>query len=94
MSQIQIQHPHKMTVDVLKAEINSLADVLRQRYGAQCQWVDDCHAQVRATGVQGVIQFDAEKISIEVKLGFMAAMMKSKIESDIRQFLNDHLPIG
>lgn len=92
MSQIKIQHPHRTSVDVIKSEVKTLADRLRQRYGARCQWVDDCHAKVSATGVEGMIQFDASSIDIQVKLGFMVSMMKSRIEADIRDYLNRHVP--
>ncbi len=92
MSQITIQHPHCTSVDVIKSEVKTLSDILRQRYGARCQWVDDCHAKVSATGVEGMIQFDASSIDIQVKLGFMVSMMKNRIEADIRDYLSQHLP--
>jgi len=93
VSQIKIQHPHNKSRDELKAEIQKLGDRLQQQFGARYQWVGDSNAEVSAPGVNGKISFDDSQVSIEVKLGFVAAMMKSKIEGEIRNYLDKHLPL-
>lgn len=89
MSDIDIHHPHGLSMADARAALQHVADRLVERFGVDCSWQGDA-LDFRRAGVDGRIALQPGQVHVSAGLGFMLAPMKAPIESEIRRVLGKH----
>lgn len=91
MSRLSIVHPHHASVDQVRQQVEKLMTSLQSKYGASSQWEGDSTVRVKAPSITGSLSFDSTALHIDVQFGMLGNMLKPKIETEIRDYLNKHL---
>jgi putative polyhydroxyalkanoate system protein len=88
MSRIDIRHPHSLSQAKARKAIEEVAKKLAEKFGMTYGWDGDTLTFARS-GVDGHIALGAKDLHVQAKLGFLTAMFKDPIESEIRRVLQD-----
>ena len=88
MSRIDIRHPHALPRAKAKQAIDEVAKKLAERFQMECAWNGDILNFTRS-GVDGQIALGAKDLHVHAKLGFLTAMFKEPIESEIKRVLQE-----
>jgi putative polyhydroxyalkanoate system protein len=91
MSQILISRPHEACMDELKIEAEELAEKLKKKFGIKSKWLDDYHLHFEGMDVTGQIFIEENNITVDVKLGLLGMLMKSKIEHELTSYLDEKI---
>jgi putative polyhydroxyalkanoate system protein len=89
MADIDIHHPHQLTMPDARAAVQQVADKLVDRFGVECNWRDDV-LDFKRLGVDGRIALRPGEVHVSAELGFLLAAMQGAIESEIRRVLGKH----
>ncbi len=90
MSKISICREHSSGLDSARAAADQIADEMTQKFGVRCQWEGDILA-FSHSAVKGEIQVTEQTIEVDAKLGLLASPLKGALESQIHQYIDDHL---
>lgn len=88
MSRIDIRHPHDLPKAKAKKAIDEVAKKLAERFQMECAWDGDVLHFTRS-GVEGQIALGKDDLHVHAKLGFLTAMFKDPIESEIKRVLKE-----
>ncbi|MEO6155678.1 MAG: polyhydroxyalkanoic acid system family protein [Thermomonas sp.] len=88
MSRIDIAHAHSMTKAKARKAIDEVASKLAERFQMVCVWDGDVLTFSRA-GVDGQIELLPKELRVHAKLGFLAAMFKDSIQTEIMKVLDE-----
>ena len=88
MSRIDIRHPHALPKAKAKKAIDEVAKKLAERFQMECAWDGDILNFTRS-GVDGQIELGKDDLHVHAKLGFLTAMYKDPIESEIKRVLKE-----
>jgi len=88
MSQINVRRKHGTTLKRARTGASRVAEQLAEEFYLESRWHGDTLIFERS-GVNGELTVDKKEISIEVRLGFMTALLKPVIESEIHKFLDE-----
>ena len=88
MSRIDIRHPHALPKAKAKKAIDEVAKKLAERFQMEWRWDGDT-LNFSRSGVDGHIALGADDLHVSAKLGFLTAMFKDPIESEIRRVLKE-----
>ena len=88
MSRIDIRHPHALPKAKAKKAIDEVAKKLAERFQMECAWDGDILNFTRS-GVDGQIELGPDDLHVHAKLGFLTAMFKDPIESEIKRVLKE-----
>ena len=88
MSQINVRRKHGTTLKRARAGASRVAEQLAEEFYLESEWNGDTLIFERS-GVSGELKVDKKEIVIEVRLGFMTAILKPVIESEIHKFLDE-----
>lgn len=88
MSRIDIRHAHSLPKAKAHKAIEEVAATLAERFQIESSWDGDVLNFSRA-GVDGHIALAPKELHVQAKLGFLAAMFKDSIESEIRRVLDE-----
>lgn len=93
MSNLVMHREHSMNMDELKEGLQKIADHLSDNFGMDYEWKgEDIHFNKSgAKGGKGVLKVSDTALDLDLKLGLMARPFKSKIESELNRFLDEHL---
>lgn len=91
MSQITLSKPHTACTEQLKLEAEALADKLKQKFGVKYHWENEYQMKLEGMDVQGQIFIEENNITVDVKLGLLAMLMKPKIERELHNYLNENI---
>lgn len=93
MSHLVMHRKHSMSTDELKEGLQKIADHLSENFGMKYEWKgDDIHFNKSgAQGGKGVLKVSDASLDLDLKLGLLARPFKSKIESELNRFLDEHL---
>lgn len=86
MAKIHLEKETKLSKDEVKIKVDKLTKDLQLRYGVKGEWKEDTYL-IKASGVDGSIAVEDNKIKIDINLGLFASPFKGKIE----EVLNDTL---
>lgn len=89
MSEIDIHAFHKMNHEDAQQAADDLASDLARKFDIDYGWDDDV-IHFERPGVSGSIIVGAKEIHITAHLGFLLMMLKTRIEDEIRQYLQVH----
>ena len=88
MSRIDIRHPHSLPKAEARKAVEDVAKKLAEKFDMDYDWDGDVLSFTRS-GVDGHIALEAEELHVHAKLGFLTAMFKDPIESEIRRVLKE-----
>jgi len=91
VNQILLSRPHQACMDQLKSEAEALAAKLKNKFGVKSQWLDEYHLHLKGMDVTGQIFIEENNITVDVKLGLLALLLKSKIEREITSYLDEKI---
>lgn len=89
MSTIDICAFHQMNHAAAQQAADDLASDLAGKFDIDYGWDEDVILFERP-GVNGSITVGKEEIHVTAQLGFLLTMLKSRIENEIRQYLQSH----
>ena len=89
MSKINVHARHAMGREKAQEAAEDLSRDLSEKFGIDYSWVDDV-IHFERPGVQGQISVTSEDIHVQAYLGFMLAMLKGPIESEVIRYLEEH----
>lgn len=91
MATINIKHNYTMPTADLKSQLDGLTDKMADRYDLKCQWKTDNCLTFSRSGASGEILIDKNQVNFSMKLGLMLSAFKSKIERDVKKFMDDNV---
>jgi putative polyhydroxyalkanoate system protein len=83
MADISIKKNHSVDRGVLRGRLEELAKDLKAKYGIRYRWDGDRCLLEGAGLKQGTVVISATELTLDVTLGMMAKVFKSKIEEEI-----------
>ncbi|MBL8251016.1 MAG: polyhydroxyalkanoic acid system family protein [Candidatus Competibacter sp.] len=90
MSHIVIHRPHPLGSEQIRQAAEDLMERLARRYDISYHWQDDS-LYFERTGIGGQIDLEPGAIRINARLGFLLAPLKSVLEQEIHQQLDQIL---
>ena len=90
MPHIVIHRDHELTLDQARETAETLAGQLAERYEISHHWQEDS-LHFERSGVSGQIDLEPGVIRISVRLGFLLASLKSRLEQEIHRQLDKRL---
>ena len=87
MSHIVMHRAHALGLDQARAAAQALADQLAERYEMSHYWQENS-LHFERSGVSGQIDLEPGVIHINVRLGFLLAALKSRLEPEIDRQLD------
>ena len=88
MSRIDIRHAHSLPKAKARKAIEEVAKKLAERFQMDWAWDGDV-LNFSRSGVDGQIELGAKDLHVHAKLGFLTAMFKDPIESEIKRVLQE-----
>ena len=88
MSEIDIRYPHQLPAEQARQAVQVIAQKLTERFQVEHHWQNETLHFERA-GVEGSIALLEQAVHVRVELGFLAAMFKEPIESEIHRVLQE-----
>lgn len=88
MSRIDIRHSHSLPKAKARKAIEEVAKKLAERFEMAWDWEGDV-LNFSRSGVDGQIELGAKDLHVHAKLGFLTAMFKDPIESEIKRVLKE-----
>ncbi len=88
MSRIDIRHAHSLPKTKARKAVEEVAKKLAERFQMDYGWDGDT-LNFSRSGVDGQIDLGPKDLHVHAKLGFLTAMFKDPIESEIRRVLDE-----
>lgn len=88
MSRIDIRHAHSLPKTKARKAVEEVAKKLAERFQMDYDWDGDT-LNFSRSGVAGQIDLGPKDLHVHAKLGFLTAMFKDPIESEIRRVLDE-----
>lgn len=88
MPNIDIQHPHRLSLSEARAAVEQVAGRLREKFGLDNHWHGDT-LQFSRPGVKGLIAVGADRIRVQAELGLLLTPLKATVEQEIRRKLDE-----
>ena len=88
MSRIDIRHPHSLSKAKARKAIEDVAKKLSEKFDMDYGWDGDI-LNFSRSGVDGHIALGPDDLHVHAKLGFLTAMFKEPIESEIKRVLKE-----
>lgn len=89
MPNIDIRAHHRLTRPEALQAADALAADLADKFGVDYGWDGDTLVFERP-GASGEITIDDSSIHIEAELGMLLALLRGRIEDEVRRYLADH----
>jgi putative polyhydroxyalkanoate system protein len=91
MADIHIKRAHNLTQETARERVKAVEAKLTAQYGMKPEWKSQDQLAFAASGVKGTLEIKGAEIEVKVELGFMAKMLKGKIEEGINKTLDREL---
>ena len=88
MSRIDIRHAHSLPKAQARKAVEEVAKKLAEKFDMAYCWEGDTLSFSRS-GVDGHIALEPKGLHVHAKLGFLTAMFKDPIESEIKRVLKE-----
>lgn len=88
MPKFEVDIPHTLTADEAKQRIASATGKLEQQYGATCTWQGEKELLVSRKGLDARVSIEAERVHIDLNLGFMLVPLATAIKGGIAKELS------
>lgn len=87
MADIEVHRVHGLGLEGARAAADRMMEQLSQRFGLRGTW-DGNVLRFERPGVTGRLAVDAEKLSLDVTLGFLLRAMRGSIQAEILRELD------
>ena len=91
MSRIHLRREHDLTPKAARKKVERVAEVLAERFDAECSWSGDVLSVVHPT-VNGKVTVGKNDVVVEAKLGFLAGMFRDRIDEELVRILDKEFP--
>ncbi|MFZ5512168.1 MAG: polyhydroxyalkanoic acid system family protein [Pseudomonadota bacterium] len=88
MSDIVIRRTHGLSAQQARDAAESIAAKLQQEFDLRYQWDGDV-LRFKRSGVSGELQVEPREVEIRVRLGFLLAALRPRVEQEIHKFFDD-----
>ena len=88
MSRIDIRHAHTLPKAEARKAVEEVAKKLAEKFDMDYGWAGDT-LNFSRSGVDGHIALEPKQLHVHAKLGFLTAMFKDPIESEIKRVLKE-----
>jgi putative polyhydroxyalkanoate system protein len=88
MPKYEVAIPYTVGPDEARARIAAATPKLEKDYGATCTWKSDRELLVSRKGLDARVNIEAERVLIELNLGFLLAPLANAIKSGISKELS------
>ncbi len=89
MSEIHVVRAHHTTLKKALKGAERIAEELGEEFGLDHEW-DGQTLNFRRMGVEGHIEVGKKEVEIVVKLGFLLAALRPRIEHEIHRFCDEN----
>ncbi len=89
MPDIDIRAYHTLSQREAREAADALAEDLASKFDIDYGWDGDTLVFER-TGVDGEITVDEASIHVQARLGFMLSLLRTRVEDEIRRYLENH----
>lgn len=90
MSKIQVTRRHDWGIEGARAEVQRIAERMRQEFGADYAWDGD-RLRFWRSGIHGRIDITDDGLDLRIKLGLLLSPMKGQIEQRIVAKIDEKL---
>ena len=90
MAKIHFTRQHQLDREAVRAEVQKLADKLANELAASYSWQGD-RLVFKRSGADGYVAIGDGEIELEIKLGMLLTPFKDRIESTVRDYLDQNL---
>lgn len=87
MPKFDVDIPHSLSPEEARARIAGAAPKLEKDYGATCTWKGDHELTVSRKGLDARLSIEAQRVHVELNLGFLLSAFSEKIKSGISKEL-------
>ena len=91
MSRIYIQRDHELDSRTLRKRAESLARQLQREFGGNYRWEGNTVHYNYSGGIDARLTLQDEDILVDVKLGVLMLMLKTRLQQEIEGYLDKHL---
>jgi putative polyhydroxyalkanoate system protein len=90
MATIKLSFPFTMPAKDVKKILEQLGKQLGGEYSAAIAWQGNVFSFQRS-GIDGTITLGEHELKVNIQLGMMTSMLKSRIEKEISHYCKEHL---
>ena len=89
MPKFEVDIPHSLAADDVRARLERASAKLEKEYGAACSWDGDQALVVQRKGLNARVAVEPEKLHVAVDLGLLFTPMAGAIKTGITKQLTD-----
>lgn len=98
MPKFEVDIPHALPLDEVKARLDRSTGKIESKYGAACKWTNDRQLSVSRKGFDATVTIEAARVHVEMNLGFLlvpvANAIKTGLARELTTLLTDGAPGG
>jgi putative polyhydroxyalkanoate system protein len=91
MPKFDLEIPHSLPIDQVRARLEKARAKLESDYGATCTWQGEDTMVVARKGLNATVGIEAARLKVDVELGLLLTPMAGAIRSGITKQLTDLL---
>ncbi|WP_323970693.1 polyhydroxyalkanoic acid system family protein [Aeromonas hydrophila] len=94
LSTIQVSRQHPLGLAGARLAAEAIAQDMSEEYELDCEWEDEEETRLlfRGAGVNGSLCLTDDTLSLEVRLGLMLLPVRSVLEQEILEYVDQRLP--
>lgn len=94
LSTIQVSRQHPLGFAGARLAAEAIAQDMSEEYELDCEWEDEEETRLlfRGAGVNGSLCLTEDTLSLEVRLGLMLLPVRSVLEQEILEYVDQRLP--
>jgi putative polyhydroxyalkanoate system protein len=91
VSRIHLRREHDLPPKAVREKVGRVAEALAKKFDAECTWKGDV-LSIDHPSVQGKVTVGRNDVVVEAKLGFLVAMFRDRIDSELARILDKEFP--
>ncbi|MUG28318.1 polyhydroxyalkanoic acid system family protein [Aeromonas salmonicida] len=94
LSTIQLNRQHPLGLAGVRLAAEAIAQDMSEEYQLDCEWEDEEETRLlfRGAGVNGFLCLTDTNLQLEVRLGLMLLPVRSVLEQEILEYVDNRLP--
>ncbi|WP_461603883.1 polyhydroxyalkanoic acid system family protein [Aeromonas salmonicida] len=94
LSTIQVNRQHPLGLAGVRLAAEAIAQNMSEEYQLDCEWEDEEETRLlfRGAGVNGFLCLTDTNLQLEVRLGLMLLPVRSVLEQEILEYVDNRLP--
>ena len=91
MSRIHLRREHDLTPAAVRRKVERIAEALAGKFDAECTWIGDV-LTINHPSVSGKVTVGRNDVVVEAMLGFLVAMFRDRVDSELTRILDKESP--